>query len=55
MSLSQSAQMFWPGGSWGVAGAGLVSGATTCLSPATPVDAGADTTPEFVVSGATMI
>lgn len=34
ISLSQSAQIFWPGGNCGVDGAGLFSGAWTCLRPA---------------------
>lgn len=56
MSLSQSAQMFCPGGNCGfpgaavgVAGAGLVSGAVTCLSPAMPgMVTGEGTRPELV-------
>lgn len=34
---SQSAQIFWPGGNCGLAGAGRFSGAWTCLSPAMPL------------------
>lgn len=47
---SHSAQMFCPGGSCGVDDGGFVSGAGTCLSPATPK--GAVTIPELAeVSG----
>lgn len=44
MSRSHSAQMFCPGGNWGLLGAGLFWGAVTCLRPATPL-LGAITTP----------
>lgn len=37
MSLSQSAQTFCPGGSWGWGGWGFGSGAETCLNPPTDV------------------